>query len=375
VPLAAPALVGNERKYVLDCLETGWVSSIGSYVDRFEAEFAAMCGVRHAIACCNGTAALHLALVALGVGPGDEVIVPSLTFVSTANAVHQCGATPVFCDSDERTWSIDHARAEHLIGPRTRGIIPVHLYGVPAEMTALAAVARRHGLWILEDAAEAHGATHMGQRTGSMGTMGAFSFYGNKILTTGEGGMITTDDDGLAERARLYRGHGMDPQRRYWFPVIGFNYRMTNLAAAIGLGQLERLEWHLERRRAVASRYRSSLAGDERFGLQSLTAGSRSAYWMVTVLLDSTTCPQRDEVAAHLGGAGIETRPAFPPVHSMPPYAHSAPQEAFPVSEHVGAWGLTLPTHALLGADDVDYVVACLREAVAMPGAAGSGNA
>ena len=269
IPVAAPVFAGREREYVADCMESGWISSAGKYVELFEAEFAKFCGVRHAVSCCNGTAALHLALAALGVGPGDEVIVPTLTFVATANAVTYCGARPVFADSEAETWNLDPAHVASKITPRTKGIVAVHLYGNPAEMDALRALAHRHGLFLLEDAAEAHGALYRDAHAGSLGDIAAFSFYGNKIIATGEGGMVTTDDDALAARVRLLRGQGMDAERRYWFPVVGYNYRMMNLPAAIGLAQLERAEWHTGRRREIAAdlhasarrRYRAGLAG------------------------------------------------------------------------------------------------------------------
>ena len=259
IPVAAPALDGNEKAYVLDCLESTWISSTGKYLDRFEADFAEFCGVRHAVACSNGTTALHLALVALGVGPGDEVIVPTLTFVATANTVTYCGARPVFVDIDAETWYIDPAAIEAKITPRTKGIIAVHLFGHPADMKAIGTVASRHGLWVMEDAAQAHGAEIGGRRTGSLGDIATFSFFGNKIITTGEGGMVTTSDDDLAKRMRLLRTHGMDPDRRYWHPVIGYNYRMTNVTAAIGVAQLERVQWQLARRQELAGWYRDAL--------------------------------------------------------------------------------------------------------------------
>src|SRR5215510_13761649 len=208
IPVAAPSLIGNETKYVLDCMTSGWISSAGKYLDLFEAAFADFCGVKHAIGCCNGTAALHLALVALGVGPGDEVILPTLTFVATANAVSYCGARPIFVDSESSTWNLDPAQVEAKINSRTRGIIAVHLYGHPAEMDDLQRIAKRHGLFILEDAAEAHGALYKGRSAGSLGDVAAFSFYANKIIATGEGGMVVTNNDALAARVRLLRGQG-----------------------------------------------------------------------------------------------------------------------------------------------------------------------
>jgi len=364
IPVSSPSFVGNEREYVLDCMDSGWVSSAGEYVDRFEAGFAEFCGVRHAIACCNGTAALHLSLLALGVGPGDEVIVPTLTFVATANAVTYCGARPVFADSEPETWNLDPAQVASKITARTKGIIAVHLYGHPAEMDALRALATRHGLFLLEDAAEAHGALHRGQRAGSLGDLAAFSFYGNKIIATGEGGMVTTDDDALAARVRLLRGQGMDPERRYWFPVVGYNYRMMNIPAAIGLAQLERAVWHTSRRREVAAAYKRQLGGVRGLGWQAEREWASHAYWMFTVLLDDGTAEDRDRVMARLYEAGVETRPVFYPLHTLPPYREASRGEEFPVAESLSRRGISLPTWAGLDGGDLSYVCERLREAL-----------
>jgi perosamine synthetase len=366
IPVAAPVLAGREREYVADCMESGWISSAGKYVELFESEFAKFCGVRHAVSCCNGTAALHLSLAALGVGPGDEVIVPTLTFVATANAVTYCGARPVFVDSELETWNLDPAHVASKITPRTKGIIAVHLYGHPAEMDALRALSNRHGLFLLEDAAEAHGALYKGRHAGSLGDVAAFSFYGNKIIATGEGGMVTTDDDALAARVRLLRGQGMDSERRYWFPVVGYNYRMMNIPAAIGLAQLERAGWHIGRRREVAAAYKRVLGGVRELCRQEEQAWAHHAYWMFTVLLGGEAAGYRDHLMARLYEAGVETRPVFYPVHSLPPYREAARGEAFPVAESLARRGLSLPTWAGLGRDDLSYICerlrACLSE-------------
>jgi perosamine synthetase len=251
VPVTAPHLGEQELLNVTDCILSGWVSSGGHYVSRFEEEFARFCGVRKAIAVCNGTAALHLALAALGVGPGDEVIVPTLTFIATANAVTYTGATPVFVDSEPQTWNLDPARVEEAITPQTRAILVVHLYGQPAQMEAIREIASRHGLAVIEDAAEAHGAK-IGERVvGGIGDIGTFSFFGNKIVTTGEGGMVVTDREDLSLLARQLRDHGMST-RRYWHEIIGFNYRMTNLQAAVGVAQLERIDEILAAKRRTS---------------------------------------------------------------------------------------------------------------------------
>jgi perosamine synthetase len=364
IPVAAPVFAGREREYVADCMESGWISSGGKYVEMFEAAFAKFCGVRHAVACCNGTAALHVALAALGVGPGDEVIVPTLTFVATANAVTYCGARPVFVDSEPAAWNLDPAQVEGKITPRTKGIVAVHLYGHPAEMDELRAVARRRGLFLLEDAAEAHGALYRGRTVGSLGDAAAFSFYGNKIISTGEGGMVTTDDDALAARARLLRGQGMDPERRYWFPVVGYNYRMMNLPAAIGLAQLERADWHTGRRREVAEGYLELLRDVPGLRRQEESEWARHAYWMFSVVLGGEARVERDALMARMHERGVETRPLFYPVHLLPPYREAARGEEFPVAERLARRGLSLPTWAGLGIDDLKHVCEVLRESL-----------
>jgi perosamine synthetase len=359
--VAAPALVGREREYVLDCLDSTWISSCGSYVDRFEVEFARFCGVRHAIACTNGTAAVHLALLALGLQPGDEVIVPTLTFVASANPVRYCGARVVLVDSESVTWNMDAQQIEAAITPRTRGIIAVHLYGHPMDMDAVLEIAERRGLWVLEDAAEAHGAAYRGRRVGSIGQVATFSFYGNKILTSGEGGMVVTDDSELAARVRQLKGQGQDPQRRYWFPVLGYNYRMTNVAAAIGLAQLERADWHLGRRREIAEWYREELADVEGLVLSPEEHWARNAYWIFCALLDERRFGSRDGVMAALAEAGIETRPFFFPLHTLPIYTHDRGSGGLPVAEDLGRRGINLPSSALLTRDDVARVSGQLR--------------
>jgi perosamine synthetase len=357
IPVAAPVFAGREKEYVADCMESGWISSAGKYVDQFEEQFAQFCGVRHAVACCNGTVALHLALVALGVAAGDEVIVPTLTFVATANAVTYCGARPVFVDSEPGTWNIDPALVEAKITPRTKGIIAVHLYGHPADADALRDIAGRHNLFLVEDAAEAHGATYKGRNAGSLGDAAAFSFYGNKIIATGEGGMVVTDDDALAARARQLRGQGVDPNRRYWFPVVGYNYRMMNIPAAIGLAQLEKIDWHLGRRLEVAARYHERLAGEPLVAWQPEQPWATHAHWMFTVILDEGARRGAEEVMSLLHGAGVETRPVFYPVHSLPPYRDAGGDGGeYPVASRLARRGVSLPTWAGLCDDDVDYV-------------------
>ena len=362
IPVASPCFIGNEKKYVDDCMDSGWISSAGKYVELFETDFAKFCGVKHAIACCNGTVALHLALLALGVQPDDEVIVPTLTFVATPNAVTYCGARPVFVDSESETWNLDPQQVEAKISPRTKGIIAVHLYGHPAKMSELREIASRHNLFLLEDAAEAHGAMCDGRIVGSLGDAAAFSFYANKIITTGEGGMVVTDDDALAERARLLRGQGMDPDRRYWHPIVGFNYRMMNLPAAIGLAQLEKIDHQLELRSRIAKLYSERLREMPGITLQTEQIWAHHVYWMVSIVLKQDFWHSRDVVIEMLREQGIETRPVFYPAHSFPPYINSAGDETFPVAENLSANGISLPTWAGLTGEEIDYVCRALQE-------------
>ena len=361
IPVAAPVLGGNEKRYVMDCLESTCIGSTGAYIGRFEAAFAEFCGARHAISCSNGTTALHLALLALGVGAGDEVIVPTLTFVATANAVTYCGARAVFVDSEPDTWNIDPALIEAKITPHTKGIIAVHLFGHPADMDPVLSVARRHRLFVLEDAAQAHGAEYKGRKAGSLGDAATFSFFGNKIITTGEGGMVVTNDDTVAGKVRLLKNHGMDPDRHYWHPIIGYNYRMTNIAAAIGLAQLEKVEWQLERRREVVGWYREHLRGADGVVWQSEKEWARHVWWMFSVALDDELSVDRDAVMRNLYERGIETRPFVHPLHTLPPYRESCDGETFPVAERIARRGLNLPTWAGLTREEVGYVGESLR--------------
>jgi perosamine synthetase len=361
IPVAAPALVGREREYVLDCLDSTWISSSGRYLERFEAAFAEFCGVRHAVSCCNGTVAVHLALMAHGVGPGDEVIVPTLTYVASANPVVYCGAQPVFVDAEPRTWNMDPERVAEAITPRTRGIVVVHLYGHPVDMDPILELAERHGLWVIEDAAEAHGATYRGRIAGSMGSLATFSFYGNKIITSGEGGMVVCDDERLAAKVRQLHGQGQDSQRRYWFPMIGFNYRMTNVEAAIGLAQLERIDWHIARRREIASWYREELGAEEGVELSPEAPWAQSAFWIMCALLEEDRFGPRDEAMSALDAAGIETRPFFYPLHTLPMYREANEGKDFPVAEDLARRGVNLPSSAKLTREDVARVGARLR--------------
>ena len=365
IPVSAPTLAGNEKRYVMDCLDTNWISARGKYVDRFEEEFAKFCGVKHGIACTNGTVALHLALLALGVGPGDEVIVPTLTYVATANAVRYCGATPVLVDCEPETWNMDPGLIESRITPRTKAIIVVHLYGHPVDMDAVMSLAGRHRLFVVEDAAEAHGALYRGRMVGSIGHISTFSFFGNKVISTGEGGMLTTNDQELARIVRLLKEQGMDPKRRYWHPVVGYNYRMTNITAAIGLGQVEMIDWHIQRRIEIARWYQENLRAVRGLSWQVEKPDTRHVFQFFTVVLKGEVARTREEVIAHLLSRRIEGRPVVYPVHALPPYSDRVRGQSFPVADRIASRGINLPTFASLERADVDYVSECLCECLA----------
>jgi len=364
IPLAEPVLTGNEKKYLQECLDTGWISGSGKFVDGFEEGFAAFCGAAHGVAIVNGTAALHVALLALGIGPGDEVIVPDLTYIASANAVTYCGARPIFADVDPATWTLNPQDVARKLSPRTKAIMPVHLYGHPVDMDPILDLAKAHNLYVVEDAAEAHGAEYKGRRVGTLGDIGVFSFYGNKIITTGEGGMIVTNNGDIASRSRLLKGQGMDPEHRYWFPIIGYNYRMTNMQAAIGLAQLERIEWFIERRREVAGWYDAALKS---LPVQKPVEAdwAKNSYWLYSICVNEEI--DRDLLMTHLLERGVETRPFFYPMHKMPPY-RDAPQEATPVATRLAAQGLSLPSSANLTKEDVAYIARVLEECMAKQG-------
>ncbi|MBM3954055.1 MAG: DegT/DnrJ/EryC1/StrS family aminotransferase [Planctomycetes bacterium] len=366
IAIAEPDLSALEEEYALAAIRSRWISSTGEFLDRFEREFAAACGGGEAIGVSNGTTALHLALEALNVGPGDEVIVPSMTYIATANAVRYCGAEPVFVDVEPSTWCLDPVRVEEAITPRTKGIIAVHLLGHPADMDPLLDLAAVHGLWVVEDAAEATFATYKGRTTGSLGRIGTFSFYGNKVLTCGEGGAVTFQDRSLATRLRMLRGQGMDPRRRYYFPIVGFNYRLTNVAAAILCAQLERREAIVGRRREIVALYESRLRGVAGITLRADAPWAVTSPWMFSALVDPAPGIDRDGVARRLAAEGVETRPLFVPIHTLPPYRvdHARRGGELPVTARLGSDGLMLPTHTLLSDADVHDVCDRLIAAV-----------
>jgi perosamine synthetase len=366
ISIAAPVFNGNEKKYLNECIDTGWVSANGRFIKEFEKKFAEYCGCKYAIACCNGTVTLHVILAALGIGPGDEVIMPTLTYIATANAVKYCGGTPVFVDSEKGTFNMDPKKIEEKITEKTKVIMPVHLYGLPADMDPIVEIAKKHNLVVVEDAAEAHGAEYKGKRVGAIGKVGSFSFFGNKIITCGEGGMIVTDDKELYDKMVLLKAQGVSPEKRYWHNMVAYNYRMTNMQAAVGLGQLERIDWHLGQRKRIAELYKKYLKGFEEYMvLQEEPAGCKSVYWMSNVILQPKVKKQRDQVMAEMEARNIEMRPVFYPMHIMPPYYDETVN--CPVAEEVSARGISLPSHALLTEDDIKYICESMKEIVKEP--------
>lgn len=357
IPLYQPDLTGNERKYVLECLDSTWISSKGEFIERFEAQFAQYVGVSHAAGVCNGTVGLHLALVALGVGPGDEVIVPTLTYVASVNAIVYTGATPVFVDSLPDTWQMDPADVARKITSRTKAIMPVHLYGLPCAMDALMALAREHGLKVVEDCAEAIGTKFQGRHVGSFGDVGVFSFFGNKTITTGEGGMVVMNDAALCDHAKHLRGQGLARHREYFHDLLGFNYRMTNICAALGVAQLERVEEFLSRKRRLAQMYRQELVSAP-LQWHVEPAGTVHSHWMISATLPTRAL--REDFREHLAAHGIETRPFFCPAHTMP--IHARPGARFPVAEQLSNRGLNLPSWPGLSDAQMQRVCGVIRQ-------------
>lgn len=353
IPISEPSITQKEINNVLNAIKSGWVSSLGEYIIQFEKKFAEFVGTRYALTTSNGTTALHLALVSFGIKEGDEVIVPDLTFIATANAVTYTGARPVFVDIDPETWCIDIEAIRKAITPRTKAIIPVHLYGHPADMDEINNLAKEYGLYVIEDAAEAHGAEYKGKKVGSLSDCGIFSFYGNKIITTGEGGMITTNDENLYEKAKHLRDHAMSKEKRYWHTEIGFNYRMTNIQAALGLAQLERIDELIDKKRQIFEWYKESLGGLEGIRLNPQKEWAKNVYWMVCLILDKDFGITRDELMRSLKDKGIDTRPFFYPLSHMPMYKDSTVN---PIASTISKRGLNLPSSVNLKEDDVKWI-------------------
>ncbi|MCK9337533.1 MAG: aminotransferase class I/II-fold pyridoxal phosphate-dependent enzyme [Arcobacteraceae bacterium] len=354
-PVAIPNLNGNEFKYLTDAFMSTWISSSGEYIVRFEEEFSKYSDCKYGVAVSNGTVALHLALVVLGIGEGDEVIVPDLTFAATINTVLHAGATPVIVDVEEDSWCIDPKAIERAITPKTKAIIPVHLYGQSCDMATIMEIAKQYNLKVIEDCAEAHGAMFDGKKVGSFGDIGCFSFYGNKVITTGEGGMCTTNNEELNSKIRVLRDHGMSKTKRYWHDVVGYNYRLTNLQAAIGVAQLERIDNIHTNRRQYENSYKEVLKDTKSFTFQKDLPNRQRITWLVSILLDDSI--DRDSYILKLKNHGIDARPFFYPLSDMEIYAKYCKEDT-KISHKLSKIGLNLPTYETLkSADEIQKVL------------------
>ncbi|MBU0766677.1 DegT/DnrJ/EryC1/StrS family aminotransferase [Patescibacteria group bacterium] len=357
VPVNEPVVPASAKKYVNDALDTGWISSAGAYIGKFEEAFANTIGVKHAILTTSGTTALHLALEALEVGPDDEVILPDFTMIASVFAVMYTGAKPVFCDVEPDTYNMDPNKLEEKITPKTKAIMPVHIYGHSCDMDPILEIAAKHGISVVEDAAEIHGGTYKGKMCGSLGNISAFSFYGNKIISTGEGGMVCTDDDELAERVRSLKDLSHSKQKRFVHEKLGYNYRVTNLQAALGLGQLEHLEEFLKTKEHMANFYTERLQGIKGIRTPITKDYAKNVYWMYAILIEDEFGMSRDEFAAKLKEQGVDTRTFFVPCHEQPAVSELYPtEETFPVTEYVAERGLYLPSGLAITDEQMERV-------------------
>jgi perosamine synthetase len=360
-PIMQPLLNGNELAYISDCINTGWISSQGAYVKRFEKEFAEFCGAQYAVAVSNGTVALHLALAALDIKAGDEVLVPDLTFAASINAIIYTGATPVIVDVDKTTWTISVADIEKNITPRTKAIMPVHLYGHSSHMDEIMAIAKKHNLIVVEDAAEAIGGKYKDKHVGVFGDAATFSFFGNKTITTGEGGMVFFKDKKAYEKAVVLRDHGMSKEKKYWHDFVGFNYRMTNLQAAIGCAQMERINEFVSAKRKLADFYNKILGETGCFVLPPQESWAVNGYWLYTVLLKKDAGITRDALMDKMLKNGVETRPAFYPLHQMPPYKNYPTKSSFDNADHISAQGISFPSSVNITEQELENIKQALQ--------------
>ncbi len=363
IPVNEPKLGEKEIEYVMECLKTGWISSAGKYIEEFERCWAEYCDMPHAIAVSNGTVALEAAIACIDLHPGDEVIMPTFTIISCALAIVEHGGIPVLVDSDPDTWCMDVDQVEAKITPRTRAIMPVHIYGHPVDMDPVKALADKHGLLIIEDAAEAHGAEYKGRRCGGLGDISCFSFYANKIVTTGEGGMVLTRNDVLAEKVRAYRNLCFRPEKRFYHTELGRNYRMTNIQAAIGLAQVEEIESRLAHKRWMAQTYNKNLKELSQLQLPVEKAWARNVYWMYGLVVDESTGMDAVEFARRLREHKVETRPFFLGMHEQPVFHKSGLflEEHYPVAERIARQGLYLPSGLTLTEEQLDLVCRAVK--------------
>jgi perosamine synthetase len=356
IPVNEPLLDGNEKKYLCECIDTGWISSDGPFVKKFEDRFAGYIGCQHGIAVCNGTAALEVAVAAAGIHEGDEVILPSFTIISCAWAVVRLGAIPVFIDAEPETWCMDVNQIEKKITKKTKAIMTVHIYGHPVDMDPVSALAEKYGLFVIEDAAEVHGAEYKGQKCGSLGHIAAFSFYANKIITTGEGGMVLTNNEKMAEKALSYRNLAFRPEKRFLHTEAGYNFRMTNLQAAVGLAQMERIDEFIEIKRRNASLYFEALNNVPFLQLPREKEWAKNVYWMFSIVINEKSGVNAAEMACTLKEKGIMTRPFFLGLHEQPVLEKFHSEDKFPVTELISKYGLYLPSGMTLTEAQIEQV-------------------
>jgi perosamine synthetase len=365
IPVNEPRLDGNEKKYLNECIDTGWISSEGPFIKQFEEKFAARVKRTHGVAVCNGTAALDAAIEALGIGPGDEVIMPTFTIISCIGQIVRSGAKPVLVDSDPVTWNMDIGQVEAKITPRTKAIMVVHIFGLPVDIDPVLEIAKRHGLKLLEDAAQMHGQTYKGQPCGSFGDISTFSFYPNKHITTGEGGMIVTNDDRLAEDCRSLRNLCFQPQRRFVHERLGWNLRMTNMQAALGVAQLERLDAFVTRKRDMGRLYTELLSGIQGIQLPlPITNYAENIYWVYGVVLADEINFDAEEAMRRLTAKGIGSRPFFWPMHEQPVLRKMGlfEGEQYPVAERIARRGFYLPSGMALTETQIEQSAQSLRD-------------
>lgn len=356
IPVYQPTLNGNEKRYVNECLDTTWISSQGRFVKEFEDEFSRYIHADYAVSVSNGTVALHLALLALGIGRDDEVIVPTLTYIASVNAIVYTSATPIFVDSLLESWQVDPEDIEKKITSKTKAIMVVHLYGQACDMDKIMQIAKKYNLFVIEDCAEAFGSKYKCQHVGTFGDVATFSFYGNKTITCGEGGMVVTNDHTLYDRLLHLKGQGLAKHRQYWHDIIGFNYRMTNICAAIGLAQLEQADKFISQKRKIAEWYDEYLTGVS-VELHKAMPDTVHSFWMCSILVPKAE--QRDTLRKYMEEHGIDTRPVFYPVHTMPMY--SMKYQKHIVAEELGWRGINLPSWPGLNQDQVKFICETIK--------------
>ena len=356
IPISEPNIGEKELNNVIDCIKSTWISSIGKYITEFENSFSSYCGVKYGVSVANGTLALQLALKSLNIGFGDEVIIPNLTFVATANAVTYLGAKPVLVDCEIETWNIDPTKIEKAITSKTKAIIPVHLYGHPCNMDPIMSIAKKYNLKVIEDAAEAHGSEYKGKKVGSIGDIGCFSFYGNKTITTGEGGMCITNNKTLANKMRFLKDHGMSTKKRYWHKEIGYNFRMTNMQAAIGCAQIEKIDKFIDIKRKNAFTYNSFLKDCAEIILPPEKEWAKNTFWLYSILLKNTNINQ---LIKKLKEKNIDSRRFFYPINVLPPYKQKGD---YKVSNMLSKNGISLPSSVNLTEEKIKYICHSLLE-------------